>query len=92
MPQARQWMIGFVHWYNNLHRHSGIKFVTPAQRHAGLDTAILAKRHQTYQQAKRLHPERWSGDTRDWRSIDSVILNPEKNNKTIKEDLIDLAA
>ena len=25
----------FVHWYNHEHRHSGIRYVTPAQRHAG---------------------------------------------------------
>ena len=27
----------FVHWYNHEHRHSGIRYVTPAQRHAGED-------------------------------------------------------
>jgi putative transposase len=25
----------FVHWYNHEHRHSGIRYVTPAQRHVG---------------------------------------------------------
>jgi putative transposase len=33
----------FVHWYNFEHRHSGIRYVSPAQRHAGEDHAILAR-------------------------------------------------
>ena len=41
---ARQWVGTFVHWYNEEHRHSAIQFVTPAQRHAGMDGALLRKR------------------------------------------------
>src|SRR3546814_14877404 len=37
IDQARAWVQGFVAWYNTEHRHSGIQFVTPAQRHAGAD-------------------------------------------------------
>jgi transposase InsO family protein len=29
------WFAEFVDWYNHRHRHSGIKFVTPDQRHNG---------------------------------------------------------
>ncbi len=29
------WVDGFVGWYNNEHRHSSIKYVTPNQRHYG---------------------------------------------------------
>lgn len=31
--QARDWTLKFVQWYNHQHKHSGLKFVTPAQRH-----------------------------------------------------------
>ncbi len=31
---ARAWVTGLVRWYNHEHRHSAIRFVTPAQRHA----------------------------------------------------------
>jgi len=41
---ARQWVSTFVDWYNNEHRHSAISFVTPAQRHDGLDAELLQKR------------------------------------------------
>lgn len=75
---AREWGHGFVTWYNTEHRHSGIQFVTPRERHAGHDHEILAKRAVVYATAKRQHPERWSGNTRDWNPVGSVWLNPEK--------------
>jgi transposase InsO family protein len=37
LDAAREWVYGFVHWYNEEHRHSGIQFVTPAQRHSGVE-------------------------------------------------------
>lgn len=80
LQAARQWVEGFVAWYNHEHRHSAIKFVTPAQRHAGQDAAILASRDATYQQAKAQRPQRWSGQTRDWSPIPAVYLNPGKSN------------
>ncbi len=41
LDAARQWAGRFVHWYNHEHRHSGIRYVTPAQRHAGQDRTVL---------------------------------------------------
>ena len=78
LPEARAYMETFVHWYNHTHYHSGIKFVTPVQRHGGEDKCILARRHAVCAQAKARHPERWSGKTRNWDHIDVVLLNPEK--------------
>jgi transposase InsO family protein len=75
---ARQWVGTFVRWYNEEHRHSAIKFVTPSQRHAGLDGALLRKRAAVYEAARTKHPERWSGDTRSWEPVTTVHLNPEK--------------
>ena len=46
---ARQWAGRFVHWYNHEHRHSGIRYVTPAQRHSGQDRGLLSARHALYQ-------------------------------------------
>ncbi|PIE41786.1 MAG: IS3 family transposase, partial [Gammaproteobacteria bacterium] len=65
-------------WYNLEHRHSGIKFVTPEQRHTGVDIEILAQREALYRRARQAQPERWSGSTRDWLHIDVVRLNPDK--------------
>lgn len=76
---ARQWVSTFVHWYNEEHRHSAINFVTPAQRHAGLDGALLRNRVEVYEAAKARHPERWSSATRNWEPVTIVHLNPEKS-------------
>jgi transposase InsO family protein len=76
---ARQWVGVFVQWYNEEHRHSAINFVTPAERHAGLDTALLEKRTIVYEAAKRRCPGRWSGTTRNWQPILMVHLNPDQH-------------
>jgi len=92
VAQARQWMGEFVQWYNHQHRHSGIQFVTPAERHDGFDKMILLKRHETYQNAKQQHPERWSGDTRNWSRQNTVMLNPDVSNKITKAESVELVA
>jgi len=74
---ARQWVAAFVQWYNHEHRHSAIGFVTPAQRHAGLDVALLQNRVAVYEAAKQNHPERWSGAARNWQPVTVVHLNPD---------------
>lgn len=75
---ARGWVREFIAWYNDEHRHSRIRFVTPAQRHRGEDTAILQQRHALYEKAKQQRPERWSGNTRNWAQVGAVELNPER--------------
>lgn len=78
LSSAREWVHPFVHWYNHQHRHSGIRFVTPAERHAGRDTAILHRRHALNEAARLKNPSRWSGATRNWQRIESVALNPDR--------------
>jgi transposase InsO family protein len=73
---AQAWVDGFVRWYNEDHQHSGIRFVTPAQRHDGHDVAILENRKQVYAAARERNPERWTRNTRNWERIDVVELNP----------------
>ena len=79
LEAARHWARRFVHWYNHEHRHSGIRYVSPAQRHAGQDGPMLAARHALYQQARARNPRRWSGPTRNWTPITVVTLNPERD-------------
>lgn len=67
-----------MRWYNQEHKHSGLKFVTPAQRHNGQDTAILKRREQVYDDARNRHPQRWSRGIRNWTLESQVWLNPEK--------------
>ena len=80
LTQARSWAARFVHWYNFDHRHSGIRYVSPAQRHAGDDQEILAARHAVYLRARERNSARWSGATRNWSPIGAVTLNPERDS------------
>jgi putative transposase len=80
LDAAREWAARFVHWYNDEHRHSGIRYVTPSQRHAGRDRGLLAGRHELYQRARQSNPRRWSGQTRDWTPVAAVTLNPERDS------------
>lgn len=91
LTEARQWVAGFVDWYNFEHRHSAIQFVTPGQRHAGLDTAVLAHRKVVYEAAKARHPERWSQETRNWDPVKVVYLNPDKSDNTLKRNALEIA-
>jgi putative transposase len=83
LEAARAWAAGFVRWYNHDHRHSGIRYVSPAQRHDGHDRDILAARHALYIQARSKNPARWSGATRNWSPIGAVTLNPERDSVVI---------
>ena len=82
---ARKWALEFVHWYNHAHKHSGIKFISPAELHAGRGCEIMRQRRTVYAAAKAKHPERWSGNTRNWELPHSVFLNPEKEKIALTE-------
>jgi putative transposase len=82
---ARTWVLKFVRWYNNHHRHSGIKFVTPNDRHTGADKMILENRKKIYLEARKRTPERWSGKIRNWDLIKEVTLNPEHSKDKVIE-------
>lgn len=77
IADAREWVTNFVNWYNKIHKHSGIKYVTPEERHNGLDNELLANRRKTYLQAQQANPSRWRSNIRNWDYINEVSLNPE---------------
>jgi transposase InsO family protein len=81
LTSARHWVAMFVRWYNHEHRHSGIRFVTPEERHQGLDHDILARRQALYEAKQAEHPRRWSGKVRNWEPIGVVHLNPERDTQ-----------
>ncbi len=83
LDEAKKWVEKFVNWYNNIHLHSGISFVTPASRHSGDDRKILLNRHEVYERAKAVNPNRWSRGTRNWSQIVAVELNPRKKEEKI---------
>jgi len=85
LEQARQWVMRFVNWYNEEHRHSALKYVTPVQRHRGLDRAVLQKRTLLYEEARRRHPERSTSNPRNWQLEEAVYLNPERDQNQFQK-------
>jgi hypothetical protein len=85
LENAREWFSQFVHWYDEEHKHSAIKYVTPGQRHRGEDVGILKERHKLYQQAKEANPLRWSGTTCNWERPGTMVLNPDNPEKKLKK-------
>jgi transposase InsO family protein len=91
LSEARSWVELFVRWYNDEHQHSAIKFVTPNQRHNGLDSTILENRKKVIEQAKKNHPDRWNGrKTRNLTPIGDVYLNPGKDENNVTENKLPL--
>ena len=86
LETARSWVQKFADWYNNMHRHSKIGFVTPSQKHEGKDLRLMQNRRAIYLAARQKNPARWSGDIRKWEAITEVTLNPEK--KVVDSQLV----
>ena len=88
IAEANAWVNKFVYWYNNIHLHSGIKFVTPVSRHEMKDKKILEKRKEIYEAAKLKNPNRWSRQTRNWTKIEKVYLNYLQEDKDVDIKLV----
>jgi transposase InsO family protein len=85
LEAARQWVHQFTGWYNEEHRHSALKYVTPAQRHDGHAQALLTQRKALYEEARARHPNRWTVDIRNWKIEDAVYLNPERDQASLEK-------
>lgn len=57
---ARTWCRKFFSWYNEVHYHSAIGYLRPADLHTGNHTAIIERRQTTLDAAAAAHPERFT--------------------------------
>ena len=60
MKAARSWCASFFRWYNEVHYHSGIGYLRPADLHSGRHQAIVERRQATLDVAARAHPARFT--------------------------------
>ena len=84
LEQARAWVRDFAEWYNHVHRHEALRYVTPQQRHDGEAERVLQARKKVYEQARQAHPERWPGQIRRFDLPKTVELNPERKEVLLK--------
>ncbi len=59
LEDARAFLQAYFDWYNNVHCHSGIGLVTPAQRHHGMDKVVYEKRQEVMAAFYERYPERF---------------------------------
>ena len=87
LEDARKCTSQFVTWYNEIHMHSGLNFVTPIQYHKGTYRDALANRMTVYETTKNKHPERWARDIKDWPPHEQVALKPmQEEVKSVLND------
>lgn len=74
----------YFRWYNQLHRHSGIAYLTPETVHYGRAAQVIEQRQRVLDEAKRLHPERFiKGPFHPGLPKEVWINNPTKAAPTI---------
>jgi putative transposase len=66
LDDARAWVLKLVQWYNQEHKHSGLTFMTPHQRHSNQTDQVMDNRKSVYEVAKATNPKRWTQGIRDW--------------------------
>jgi putative transposase len=59
MLEARAFCREFFDWYNRIHRHSGIGYMTPEAVHFGRAAELTARRADVLNSAYAAHPERF---------------------------------
>ena len=85
LAHAQTWVDGFVRWYNEDHRHSGLNWITPMDRHTGRERLLLCRREETYRRARFRHPARWSRGIRDCSPAPAVTLNPTRKGRQVDQ-------
>ncbi len=77
---ARAFCREFFDWYNQVHYHSGIALLHPADLHYGRAEEILAQRNRVRQQAFERFPHRFGGKPpRPLQVPRAVWINPPRN-------------
>jgi putative transposase len=59
LQDSRRFCRLFFQWYNNEHRHSGLKLLTPADVHYGQAEQVITSRTQVLEEAFLRHPNRF---------------------------------
>jgi transposase InsO family protein len=61
IQSAREYCESFFDWYNHVHFHSGLDYVTPQNVHKGTHLELYAKRNELLAKNRITHPSRHGG-------------------------------
>lgn len=89
---AQSFCRNFFDWYNNVHRHSGLQMLTPADVHFKRSEQRLKKRHEVMLSVYEQNPNRFVAGTPKQKELpNEVWINPPQNiSDTGREHLIGL--
>ena len=79
IEQAEKFCQEFFAWYNQVHYHSGILWLTPQSVHYGQADEILKKRHQVLLNAYEANPTRFNNRMPTQKKLKPVFINPPKD-------------
>lgn len=86
IEDARGFCVTFFDWYNNIHHHSGIAFLTPKTVHYGLAPQVITARQEVLNEAHQKHPNRFVGKAPTPKALpEAVWINPPLPNPPDKE-------
>ena len=81
LEDARTFCRGFVHWYNCVHRHSGIGLYTPEDVHYGRVAQLEQARQRVLLTAYATHPERFVNKVPSPLPLPKAVwINPPKSS------------
>ena len=84
IQDAKAFCRDFFHWYNNVHYHAGLNWLTPAMVHYGQAGPVLERRQHALGRARRQHPERFVNVPRKIAGPpDKVWINPPAESPTV---------
>ena len=83
IEDARAHCQPFFAWYNTVHRHSGIGYMTPHSVHYGQATAMLVTRQATLDAAYLAHPTRFKSKRPSTHPMPTAVwINPPQMETT----------
>jgi len=82
VEHARKWFADFIDWYNTCHMHSGLQYITPAQKRAGSHHEIFSDRNAILESAKEKYPQRWGN-----RATKKYVVPSEEILNRVKKEV-----
>jgi len=84
IQDAKAFCRTFFDWYNNVHYHSGLNWLTPSTVHHGRADLVLKHRQQALDRARQRHPERFVNAPRTIAGPpEKVWINPPVESRAV---------
>ena len=84
LQDAKAFCQDFFNWYNNVHSHSGLNWLTPSMVHHGRTNDIVQRRQLVLDRARQCRPERFVNATRKIAGPPAKVwINPPAESQAV---------